>query len=215
MKYTEKKFRLTGISPLLGSIAMNKEVFEDYLVRRKVKGDEQLQRGLEDVENVIEPDVDEKDAPKATGFYRDASTNNIILKDYQIKGFLKEAARALKSQVGITNHVSKIDNLVFIKERNIPLMRGGEWMSNPDSVLDRPLRAMTAQGPRVAKAYSEMVDDPWYIEITIRVIDNAESGKSKAMTMDVVEELLAYGEMKGLLQWRNGGYGSFTFEEIK
>lgn len=215
MKYTEKKFRLTGISPLLGSIAMNKEVFEDYLVRRKVKGDEQLQRGLEDVENVMEPNVADKDEPKATGFYRDISTNNIILKDYQIKGFLKEAARALKSQIGLTNHVSKIDNLVFIRERNIPLMRDGSWLANPDSVLDRPLRAMTAQGPRVAKAYSEMVEAPWYLELTIRVIENSESGKSKAMTMDVVEELLAYGEMKGLLQWRNGGYGSFTFEEIK
>lgn len=33
--------------------------------------------------------------------------------------------------------------------------------------------------------------------------------------MGVVEEMLAYGQFKGLLQWRNAGYGSFTVEEIR
>lgn len=32
--------------------------------------------------------------------------------------------------------------------------------------------------------------------------------------MNVIRELLSYGELKGLLQWRNGGYGRFVYEEI-
>lgn len=208
MEFTVKSFRLTGIRPLLGSISMNKQTFEEYLAK-KGKTPEELERAAQDAENVVDND----DEPKATGFYRDTKTGNIILKDYQIKGFLKEAAKALKDQIGVASYVSKIDNLVFIKERNIPLMRDGEWLKNPDSILDRPLRAMTLQGPRVAKAYSEMVEDPWYVDITMQVVENKKTPKSAAMTMDVIEELLKYGELKGLLQWRNGGYGSFTFEE--
>lgn len=207
MNVTTKKFRLTGISPILGSVSLDKEVFTNYLAT-KGKTAEEKASAKEDAENVIDnPDE------KVTGFYRDAD-GNVILKGYQIKGFFKEAAKALKDQLGLTAYVSKIDNLVFIEEANIPLMRAGKQIENQDSFLERPLRGETAQGPRVSLAKSEMVNEGWYLDITVKVIENKKTAKSVEMSMDIIEQLLEYGQLKGLLQWRNGGYGSFTVEEL-
>lgn len=207
MKVEEKKFRLVGLQPLLGGVALDKEIFTKYIATKA--RDFEKENAKEDVENVI----DENE--KVTGFYRDVDTGNVIIKGYQIKGFMKEAAKALKDQLGLASCVSKIDNFVFIAEDNIPVMRGGEWIKQPDNFLERPLRGETPQGPRVSLAKSEQVCGDWYIDITVKVIENKKTAKSVALDMGVVEELLSYGQFKGLLQWRNAGYGSFRIEEIE
>jgi hypothetical protein len=207
MKVEEKKFRLVGLQPLLGGVALDKEIFTKYIATKA--RDFEKENAKEDVENVI----DENE--KVTGFYRDVDTGNVIIKGYQIKGFMKEAAKALKDQLGLASCVSKIDNFVFIAEDNIPVMRGGEWIKQPDNFLERPLRGETPQGPRVSLAKSEQICGDWYIDITVKVIENKKTAKSVALDMGVVEELLSYGQFKGLLQWRNAGYGSFRIEEIE
>lgn len=207
MKVEEKKFRLVGLQPLLGGVALDKEIFTKYIATKA--RDFEKENAKEDVENVI----DENE--KVTGFYRDVETGNVIIKGYQIKGFMKEAAKALKDQLGLASCVSKIDNFVFIAEDNIPVMRGGEWIKQPDNFLERPLRGETPQGPRVSLAKSEQICGDWYIDITVKVIENKKTAKSIALDIGVVEELLSYGQFKGLLQWRNAGYGSFRVEEIK
>ena len=212
MKFVDKRFRLIGITPLLGSIAMNKEEYKKYIASNAVTDDEKRHTN-EDAENVVDVNID--DEIKVTGFYRDTVDGSLILKGYQIKGFFKEAVRALKDQIGIKNYISKVDNLVFIVEHDLPIMRDGNRIFSPDSILDRPLRAQTAQGQRVALAYSEQVVDPWYVDLTIRVLENNATAGSKPMSMEVIEDLLSYGELKGLLQWRNAGYGSFKYKELK
>lgn len=207
MKVEEKKFRLVGLQPLLGGVALDKEIFTKYIATKA--RDFEKENAKEDVENVI----DENE--KVTGFYRDVETGNVIIKGYQIKGFMKEAAKALKDQLGLASCVSKIDNFVFIAEDNIPVMRGGEWIKQPDNFLERPLRGETPQGPRVSLAKSEQICGDWFIDITVKVIENKKTAKSIALDMGVVEELLSYGQFKGLLQWRNAGYGSFRIEEIE
>lgn len=207
MKVEEKKFRLVGLQPLLGGVALDKEIFTKYIATKA--RDFEKENAKEDVENVI----DENE--KVTGFYRDVETGNVIIKGYQIKGFMKEAAKALKDQLGLASCVSKIDNFVFIAEDNIPVMRDGEWIKQPDNFLERPLRGETPQGPRVSLAKSEQVCGDWYLDITVKVIENKKTAKSVALDMGVVEELLSYGQFKGLLQWRNAGYGSFRIEEIE
>lgn len=207
MKVEEKKFRLVGLQPLLGGVALDKEIFTKYIATKA--RDFEKENAKEDVENVV--DANEK----VTGFYRDVETGNVIVKGYQIKGFMKEAAKALKDQLGLASCVSKIDNFVFIAEDNIPVMRDGEWIKQPDNFLERPLRGETPQGPRVSLAKSEQVCGDWYIDITVKVIENKKTAKSVALDMGVVEELLSYGQFNGLLQWRNAGYGSFRIEEIE
>lgn len=110
--------------------------------------------------------------------------------------------------------VSKIDKFVFILPNDIKLMKNGVQVTEPDDMLERPLRAQTMQRPRVSLARSECVKD-WELECTIRVLDNAKTEKSSNFTIDVIKELLDYGMYDGLLQGRNAGYGAFTWEEIK
>ncbi len=206
MKVEERKFRLYGLQPLLGGVSLDKEIFTKFVATKA--RDFEKDAANKDVENVIDAE------DKVTGFYRDAVNGNIILKGYQIKGFLKEAAKALKDQLGLASCVSKIDNFVFIAEDCIPIMRDGEIVQNPDGYLERPLRGDTPQGPRVSLAKSEQVTGDWYVDITVKVIENKKTAKSISMSMDVVEELLEYGQFKGLLQWRNAGYGSFRVEVL-
>lgn len=209
MKVEVKRFRLHGLQPILGGVSLDKEIFTKYIASKARENEKEA--ALNDVENVI----DNTEVDKVTGFYRDVKTGNIILKGYQIKGFLKEAAKALKDQMGLVGCVSKVDNFVFIAEDNIPIMRDGEVVHKPDGYLERPLRGETAQGPRVSLAKSEVVEGDWYIDITVKVIENKKTAKSIAMDMNAVEEMLSYGQFKGLLQWRNAGYGSFRVEEIE
>lgn len=208
MKYVEKRFRLTGTDSLLGSSPSSKEIFSTFLVD-KTKTTAERNAAREDVDNIIE-----NDEKGTTIFYRDKN-GGLILKGYHIKGFLKEAAKALKDQVNLKSYLSKVDTYVFVMEKNIPIMRDGEQIMKPDGYLERPLRCETAQGPRVALSKSEEILDPWYVDVTIRVVENAGTAKSAPIDMDMIEGFLDYGAMKGLLQWRNAGHGSFEWEELK
>lgn len=132
----------------------------------------------------------------------------LFLWNFHIKGFLKEAGNNLKTAVNIKNLRSKIDNYVFIQPRKIYLQRDGEIITEPDDILERPVRAQTIQGPRIALVGSERVKPPAEITCTIEVIDNAE------ITLNTIRQLLEYGAYKGIGQWRNGGFGSFAWEEL-
>lgn len=41
-----------------------------------------------------------------------------------------------------------------------------------------------------------------------------EAAKSE-VNWDVIREILSYGRLKGISQWRNGGWGSFIYEELE
>lgn len=208
MNIETRKYKLKGISPILGSTPMNKDTYFKYIAS-KAKIEEEKIRSLEDIQGVVDVDG------KITGFFRNPSNNEISLKGYQIKGFLKDAAKALKSQLNMASTTSKIDNFVFIQENFIPIVKNGINLKETDGYLERPIRGETPQGPRVALAKSEIINEGWEVEITIKVLENKGTAKSVAIDFGIIEELLSYGELKGLLQWRNGGYGSFTFERIE
>lgn len=207
MKFEVKKFRLTGTDTLLGSCPANKEVFSEFIVG-KTKTAQEKRAAMEDVEN-----IDENLEKGTTVFYRDED-GGLIMKGYQVKGFLKAAAKALKDQLSLKNYLSKVDTYIFVLEKNIPIMRDGKQIMQPDGYLERPQRCETAQGPRVSLAKSEEIRDPWYIDITVRVLENAQTARSSNIDMNMIEDFLDYGSMSGLLQWRNAGHGTFTWKEI-
>lgn len=206
MKYVERKFRIKGTDTLLGSSPANKEVFTEFLVG-KTKTPKEKQAALADVEN-----IDENLEKGTTVFYR--NNGGLILKGYQVKGFLKSAAKALKDQLNLKSYLSKVDTYVFVMEKDIPIMRDGEQITEPDGFLERPQRCETAQGPRISLAKSEEVQAPWYIDVTIRVVENTKTAKSAAIDMDMIKDFLDYGALSGLLQWRNAGHGTFEYEEL-
>ena len=73
---------------------------------------------------------------------------------------------------------------------------------------ERPLRAQTAQGERVALAISEEVPAGSWLEFDVVCLDDGH--------VPAVLEWLDYGQLRGLGQWRNSGKGRFTYviEEV-
>ena len=126
--------------------------------------------------------------------------------DYQIKGFLKEAGNTLKEQLGETEKGntsvfkalrSHIDNEVFVRPRHIPL---GDDI---DGTMERPLRAMTMQGPRVTVVRSDFIKAPFTVTVQLKVLAHSK------IDFRILSEIFEYGELKGIGQWRNGSYGQF------
>lgn len=88
----------------------------------------------------------------------------------------------------------------------IPIQNYGEIGS-----CQRPLRAQTMQGERVAIADSEEIEAGAYIEFDVITLTNDK----KPLGNQIVEEWLQFGEFNGLGQWRNSGHGAFTYEVLE
>ena len=128
-----------------------------------------------------------------------------ILWDYQVKGFFKDACGMLARLKGQTEssklkaYKKVIDGLVFVGPRSIKLNPAGEI-----GVCQRPLRANTMQGERVALASSEELPAGTTADFEIILLDESLEA--------VVREWLDYGALRGIGQWRNSGKGRFSYE---
>lgn len=194
------KVRLTFIEDLLGTAPNNENVYMDFIASKAPEA--------KSVEDEIEAlGVDEVAAKSMTVFPKDTE-GNPILWDYQIKGFFKDAC-AMLARVGKTgkaNESSKlkaykkiIDGLIFPQPRQIVL-------NSPSGigVCQRPLRAQTPQGERVALAMSEKLPAGTWCDIEIKVLSDEY--------IPAIFEWLEYGVLRGIGQWRNSGCGRFTYE---
>ena len=128
--------------------------------------------------------------------------------DYQIKGFFKDACSSLRRVPGtrsskLTAFKKVIDGTVFVEQRKIPfrLPEGAQC-----GRCERPLRASSASGERVALAASETVPAGTVLEFSILVMNPKDA--------ETVREWLDYGRLRGLFQWRNSGKGRFEWEEV-
>lgn len=201
----KRKYRLTGLTRLLAAQAANPDVRSEYIASKAPDA----KKGDDETEHLPPESMESKGL---TVFLRHVGI--LSLSDYVIKGFLKEALGAIKSQVGIANVATKIDNYVMIEPAYLHIRRNMAGLKAPDDILERPLRAMTMQGPRVSLTASEMVEAGWDLEFEISLLENPGTTKSKPLSFDVIEQALEYGAFKGLGQWRNAQNGRFTFERI-
>lgn len=124
--------------------------------------------------------------------------------DYQWKGFFKDSCGMMRRATGsksakVKAYKKEIDGLVFVVPRKVPLvLPEGEAIGE----CQRPLRAQTAQGERIALAHSETVPACTTQEFDVALL--------KDDLVPVVLEWLAYGEFHGTGQWRNSGKGRFV-----
>ena len=192
------KVRITFFEEILGTASADPEIHATYIASN---APDAMTR-KEEVKAIGVEEVIEKSMtvfPRGTG-------GEPILLDYQIKGFFKNAAKAFGYVGGkqkLTAYKSKIDNLVFVKERQIKLqMPEGAKIGS----CQRPLRASTAQGERVALANSESCPAGTQIEFIIMVmVDDL---------MKNIIDWLDYGKLNGIGQWHNSGKGRFEWEDI-
>lgn len=186
------KVVLTFVEPLLGTIPLNKSIYGDYIAQ-VIDGKDPLDE-IETVEEATEKGT--------TGFHK--VDGQPIIYDYAVKGMFKDAAGMLRRVPGtqsqkLTAYKKIIDGLVFIAPRRIPLRLNGEI-----EILERPLRAQTAQGERVSLARSECAPMGSTLAFSVTVL-------GKDVTEQTLREWLDYGQLRGMGQWRNGGYGRYAY----
>ena len=194
------KIKLTLIEEMLGTKAANKDVFADFIAS-KAPDDDKRKEELDTAEH--------REEAGTTIFHSQDGKPGIW--DYQIKGFFKDACGAMnrfdKDARGglekLTAYKTKIDGCIFVFPRFIPIIlpEGGKI-----GLCERPLRADTAQGPRVSLCWSETVPPGSTVEFTVNIM-------SKDL-VPYVKAWLGYGELRGLGQWRNSGKGRVSWVEI-
>lgn len=225
------KIKETFTTRLLGTAPANKDVYAEYIASRKAAAEEKKRKfaersGLPVTPNVgteVEEEETINEEGGVTVFHADLGLKTesgedgkgVFLYDYQIAGFYKEAAEILMELHGIPMVRSKLDNLAMIEPRRVYITdANGGILQKPDGKLERPLRAMTMQGPRVSLACSEVVNPGRKIEYTLSILPFLKSGRGKEGKKVELEKfvkmLVQFGERKGRCQWRNGGNGKFT-----
>ena len=206
---THIKYKVTFIEGLLGTAPNDKDIYGNF-IGSKAPDAPTMEQEIEAI------GVDEYAEKGITVFPRNADGNPILF-DYQIKGFFKDACGMLSRLSGkdesgkkkkavnesgkLTAYKKVIDGLIFVAPREIPIKFDGEI-----TLCQRPLRAQTAQGERVALASSEEIPAGASIEFTVTCLDDGHAA--------AVREWMEYGFLRGIGQWRNSGKGRFTFEEI-
>ena len=182
--------------PVLGTSSSNPDIHREYIASNAPDA-------VKLEEEVASIGVDEVFEKGMTVFGRDDNDNPIVW-DYQWKGYFKDAFKALRkipnSKCGaIKSYKQEIDGLVFVYPRKIPIAVNGEL-----GICQRPLRASTAQGERVALASSESIPAGSSMEFTIRLLNKSHEKP--------IIEALDYGRLRGFGQWRNSGKGRFHYE---
>ena len=201
--------KLTTFEPILGTSPNNADIYREFIASKAPDAST-----VEDEVAAVGADsVAEKGT---TVFPRDENARPFFW-DYQIKGMFKDACQMLARVPGkdengkkiksgnesakLTAYKKVIDGLIFVQPRKIPIQFDGEI-----EICQRPLRAQTAQGERVALAASEQIPAGAEIEFSVICLNDEH--------VKAVREWLDYGFLRGLGQWRNSGMGRFTWEEI-
>ena len=208
-----KKFtvKITFIESVLGTSPANEDIYRDFIGSKAPDA-----AGVEDevaalgVDAVVE---------KGMTVFPKLEDGTPFLYDYQIKGFFKDACsmlnrltikdpdtgkkkKAVNESGKLTAYKKVIDGMIFVQPRKIKFEGADEI-----GICQRPLRAQTAQGERIALSSSETVPAGSQITFTVLCLDDTHEA--------AVKEWLDYGELRGIGQWRNSGMGRFTWEEIE
>ena len=195
------KIKVTFDEEVLGMANGNPDIHKDYIADRAPDAPSKE----EEVEAIGVDGVFEK---SMTVFPRDKDGSPIAW-DYQWKGFFKDVFGTLrkipKSECGkIKAFKKEIDGLIFVYPRKIHIdLPEGETIG----ICQRPLRAQTPQGERVALASSETVPAGSSMVFEIEMLTDSHE--------KAIIEALNYGKRRGFSQWRNSGKGRFHYEVIE
>lgn len=186
MNIETREYKIKLMTPMLGTVPKSKEVYAKYIA------------GLH--EDEVET-VEEVEEGGWTGFHKD--DNGLFIYDYMVKGTVKNALGAMIENGAIKKIVAYkkwCDELLHVYPRRLYF-----GVTEPDGVMERPLRAMTAKGPRVSLARSDMMNEGREISFRISLFKN-----NKGLDFNAIETALGFGQFCGLGQWRgSGGYGRF------
>lgn len=193
---TKVHVKLTFTDDLLGTSSGNPELHREFIASKApdaAKMEEEVASlGVEAVEE------------KSMTVFPKMADGTPYLWDYQIRGFFKEICGAMRGIPGtksskVKAYKKKVDNTIFVEPREIPLDLHGMKIAD----CQRPLRASTMQGERIALANSEVCPQGTTCEFSVLCMVDDD--------VDMLREWLEYGKYKGIGQWRNSGKGRFEF----
>jgi hypothetical protein len=200
------KVRLTLLEEALGSLPADPEIHDKFIASKAPDAPTHAEE-LQDM--IATEGLDVAIDRAMTVFPRDPETNEVYSYDYQIKGMFKDSCGMLRREKKTKSAAMKaykkiIDGNIFVSPRRIywQLPEGAEI-----GVCQRPLRAQTMQGERVALASSETVPAGSSIEFIIYSMNDSD--------VPAIKEWLAYGKLRGFSQWRNSGKGRFECEILE
>lgn len=196
---TKIKVRIRFTEEVLGTSPNNSDLYADYIASKapdaKTMEEEIAEHGEQEV------------MEKGMTVFDRTEDGEPFLYDYQVKGFFKGACGFLRNVTStesakLKNYKKKLDGLLFVFPRKIKLeLPEGKSIGT----CTRPLRASTAQGERIALSHSEAAPEGTEIFFTIKILDDS--------MVKLVDEILEYGELSGIGQWRNSGKGRFEIIE--
>ena len=155
----------------------------------------------------------ELDVKGTTVFFWNKEKDLPMIGDHMIYGFLKASAEAISRTKAKKNGVI-LHSASYTQSAINQYVRCDEQFLTFDTTIkegyvQRSLRAKTAQGPRITLAKSEAIPAGAKLQFVLKVMTGCPIEQSH------LEELFAYGELSGLGQWRNAGYGQFKAEISK
>lgn len=192
------KVKVKFTDEILGSSPSDSEIYDTYIAS-KAPSTTNAEEEVSVIENM------ETDSKGMTVFPRN-DNDEPIMWDYQIKGFLKDACGMLSRVKGsecskVKAYKKVIDGIIFVAPRQIVIKT-----DKPIGTCQRPLRASTPQGERVALAISEKIEAGAEMEFELILLE----GNYEPM----LREIFDYGVLRGMGQWRNSGKGRFEYEFI-
>lgn len=193
--------KLTFIEDILGTCPNDKEIYKNFIVDKAKANGAEISQETENAELAALPTDEEIE--KGMTVFPMTDDGTPFLYDYQIKGFFKDTCGMLKKVSGtesskIKAYKKEIDGLIFPKPRQIVFEN---WEMD---ICQRPLRAQTMQGERVALAMSEQIKAGATVTFDIVCLTDSH--------IKAVEEWLNYGEYRGIGQWRNSGKGRMLWD---
>ncbi len=196
------KVKLTFTREMLGSKPMNKDILKTYVAALRPEGE-----AADEIEAAARAELaaHNKEEQSTSIFHRDPESGQPMIYDYQLKGFFKAACGFLRMVPGtlsadIKAYKKHIDGLIHVFPRFLVTSAKDVGPMNT-----RSLRADTAQGPRVSIKSSETVPEGTTIDAEIEYLHKGH--------LDLIKEWLDFGRLSGLGEWRNAGFGRFSWEE--
>lgn len=195
MKAKELKVRITLTEDMLGTVPKDPDTYKKFIESKKPSS-------IDDDESETVPEGQANE----TGFHTDEK-GHVFVMDYLFKGFMKAALKTLK-KIGDTDASAITQNMRMVNEY-INVLPRKLYLNLPENGavagLSRPLRANTAQGERVTLVSSDTVPAGTTIDVVIRFFEVDD------LNIHVIKDILDYGSIKGLGQWRNASYGRFKY----
>ena len=200
MKEKILKVRVRFIEEVLGTASANPEIHAEFIASKAPDAPSRE-------EEVAAIGADAEFEKGMTIFHKDEDGNPFAW-NYQWRGFFKDAMGALRNVPDtacskIKAYKKTVDNRINVYPRKIPINFEGDT-----GVCQRPLRAQTAQGERVALASSESIPAGATMIFEIGMLNPKEDEKA-------VRECLNNGIRKGFGQWRNSGKGAFKWKLLE